>query len=291
MRCALIAVTLFLLVGPFAAWSDAQCIVAHRGASYDAPENTLAAFNLAWEQGADGIEADFYLSSDGQVVCIHDKDTKRTAGVKHVIAETAYELLRTLDVGTWKDGKYKDERMPLCAEVFATVPPGKLMVVELKVGPEIVEPVKRDLETSSLRPEQILIISFNEDTVAECKRQMPSIRCHWLTGYKKNDAGQLKPDVCKVLATLRRTGADGLGTQANPEHVDARFLYCLGLGGYRDFHAWTVDDLETACFYQRLGTWGITTNRPGWLREQLGMAVGSRPSAVGQTLPRTSSGR
>ena len=291
MRLTVVFAVHLLAIGLITSLTAAQCIVAHRGASYDAPENTLAAFNLAWAQGADGIEADFYLSSDGQVVCIHDKDTKRTAGVKHVIAKTAYDLLRTLDVGTWKDGKYKDERMPLCAEVFATVPPGKLMVVELKVGPEIVEPVKRDLDSSSLRPEQILIISFNEDTVAECKRQMPNIRCHWLTGYKKNDAGQLKPDVCEVLDTLRRTGADGLGTQANPEHVDARFLYCLGLGGYRDFHAWTIDDLETASFYQRLGTWGITTNRPGWLREQLGMAVGTRLSAVGQTLPHTSSGR
>jgi glycerophosphoryl diester phosphodiesterase len=275
MRTVLFAVGL-LLAGSL---SDAQVIVAHRGASYDAPENTLAAFNLAWEQGADGIEADFYLSSDGQVVCIHDKDTKRTAGVNHLIAKTTYDVLRALDVGSWKDAKYKGERMPVCREVLATVPPGKLMIVELKVGPEIVEPVKRDLEASSLRPEQILIISFNEETVAECKRLMPHIRCHWLTGYKENGTGQVKPDICTVLETLRRTGADGLGTKAEPKHVNDCFLYCLRLGGFNDFHAWTIDDVETARYYQRLGTWGITTNRPGWLREQLGLPIGQTVQA------------
>ena len=63
----------FLFAGP-------PLLIAHRGASHEAPENTLAAFRLAWEQGADGIEGDFYLSKDGRIVCIHDKDTKRTAG-------------------------------------------------------------------------------------------------------------------------------------------------------------------------------------------------------------------
>lgn len=269
MRHVFVAAMLVAMQGLSIPWTGAQCIVAHRGASYDAPENTLAAFNLAWEQGADGIEADFYLSSDGQIVCIHDKDTKRTAGVKHLIAQTPCDMLCSLDVGSWKDPKFAQERIPRCSDVLATVPPGKLMVVELKTGPEIVAPMKHELQASSLEPEQILIISFNKETVAECKKQMPNIRCHWLTSYKQNDAGQLKPNFCEVLETLRRTGADGLGTQAKPEHVDPRFLYCLRLSGYRDFHVWTVDDVETAQFYQRLGTWGITTNRPGWLREQL----------------------
>lgn len=260
---------LVLAICVVASMALAQNIVAHRGASHDAPENTLAAFNLAWEQGADGIEADFYLSSDGQVVCIHDKDTKRTAGVKHIVAETPYEVLKQLDVGSWKDPKYKDERIPLCSEVLATVPDGKYMIVELKPGPEIVAPVKTALEESSLKPEQILIICFNKDTVAECKEQMPHIRCHWLTGYKENDAKELKPDVEQVIDTLRKTKADGLGSEAKPAHVDAKFLGRLKKAGFDDFHVWTVDKPKIARFYQRFGPWGITTNRPGWLREQL----------------------
>lgn len=63
-------------------------IVAHRGASADAPENPLAAFRLAWKQGADVIEGDFYLTKDHRIVCIHDGDTQRVAGKHLVVAES-----------------------------------------------------------------------------------------------------------------------------------------------------------------------------------------------------------
>lgn len=267
MRYALSALWIMFVL--FSTTLFSQNIVAHRGASHDAPENTLAAFNLAWEQGADGIEGDFYLSSDGQVVCIHDKDTKRTAGVKHIVAETPYDVLKNLDVGSWKNPKYKGERIPLCSEVLATVPDGKYMIVELKTGPEIVGPMKKVIEESSLKPEQVLMICFNEKTVAECKKQMPNIRCHWLTGYKENKAKELKPDVDQVIQTLRKTNADGLGSEAKPSHVDAEFINRLKKEGFDDFHVWTVDKPRIGRFYQPFGPWGITTNRPGWLREQL----------------------
>ena len=70
-------------------WS--QMIVAHRGASHDAPENTLAAFKLAWQQQSDGIEGDFYLTADQQIVCIHDPDTERTAGTKRMVEQVNAE--------------------------------------------------------------------------------------------------------------------------------------------------------------------------------------------------------
>jgi len=262
----------------FSSLADSQNLVGHRGASHDAPENTLAAFNLAWEQGADGIEGDFYLSSDGQVVCIHDKDTERTAGVKYVVAKTPFETLRSLDVGAWKDPVFKGERIPLLSEVLATVPEGKYMIVELKTGPEIVEPAKKVIEESTVKPEQILFICFNDQTAAECKKQMPHIRCHWLSGYKENKTKQLKPGVEEVLSTLHRTHVDGFGSEAKPDHFDAAFLNRLKEGGCKEFHVWTVDDPEVGRFYQKFGPWGITTNRPEWLRKQIGIASTSSPS-------------
>src|SRR4051794_19310515 len=76
-------------------------IVGHRGASHDAPENTVAAIKLAWKQKADASEFDVYLSKDGKIVVIHDGTTKRTAGVaKKVIDQTLAEL-RELDAGKW----------------------------------------------------------------------------------------------------------------------------------------------------------------------------------------------
>ena len=155
--------------------ATAQNIVAHRGASYDAPENTVAAMKLAFEQGADGVEADFYLTSDGHIVCSHDKDTERTAGVKHVIVETPLEVLRKLDVGSWKNEKYRGERMPTFAEIAETIPSDKKFIIELKVGPEIVAPLKEALAKTDLEDDQILIICFNEKTVAECKKLLPEL--------------------------------------------------------------------------------------------------------------------
>ena len=67
---------------------SAQVIVAHRGASQDAPENTIAAFKKAWAQNADGIEGDFYVTKDQQIVCIHDANTERTAGRKLEVANS-----------------------------------------------------------------------------------------------------------------------------------------------------------------------------------------------------------
>ena len=83
-----------------AATAQAQLVVAHRGASHDAPENTLAAFQLAWEQKADGIEADFYVTKDQQIVCIHDKTSIRVAPQQPelFIAKSTLEDLQKLDV-------------------------------------------------------------------------------------------------------------------------------------------------------------------------------------------------
>ncbi len=271
LRSSLLVGLALVTGAPFAtSLAIAQNIVAHRGAAYDAPENTVASMKLAFEQGADGVEADFYLTSDGHIICNHDKDTQRTAGVNHVIVETPLEVLRKLDVGAWKDEKYRGELMPTFAEIAETIPDGKKFIIELKVGPEIVAPLKEELAKTDLEDDQILIICFNEKTVAECKRLLPNLKCHWLTGYKQDEkTGEFKPSLADVVATLERSHADGLGTQGEMKHVDADFLEDLCDEGHCEFHVWTIDDPKVAKYYQKLQAWGITTNRPGFIREQL----------------------
>jgi glycerophosphoryl diester phosphodiesterase len=253
--------------------AQAQWIIAHRGASQDAPENTLAAFREAFAQGADGVEGDFYLSSDGQVVCIHDKDTKRTAGKKLLVKDTSFEELRSLDVGAWKGDQWRGERIASLDEVIDAIPPDKKFVIELKIGPEIVKPLERILAKSGISPDQILIISFNADTIAECERRMPDLCTHWLTGYKQQDDGRFSPSVDEVIATIQKCHADGLGSEARTDYFNADFVNRLRAGGCEQFHVWTVDDPKVAQFYQDLGTRWITTNRPGWLKDQLAGAV------------------
>lgn len=266
----LAGVLIILSVYGQATISLGQLIVGHRGASHDAPENTLAAFNLAWERGADAIEGDFYLSSDGRVVCIHDKDTKRVAGVKHIVAKTTFDELRKLDVGAWKDEKWRGEMIPTLEEVLATIPPGKKIFIELKAGPEIADPVVKILAASTLKPEQVVFISFSEQTIEAFEKRLPHYRSHWLTSYKqKNKIGPWKPSAQKVSETVHRIGADGVGSNALLEVVDQAFIEKYRKADEGEFHVWTVDDLEVARKYQQLGAWSITTNRPGWLRTKL----------------------
>jgi len=246
-----------------------QLVIGHRGASAEAPENTLASFNLAWQRGADGVEGDFYLSADGHIVCIHDADTERVAGVKHLVAETTLVELQKLDVGAWKDEKWRGEKIPTIEEVLATVPTGKKIFIELKVGPEIVEPLQSVLSASPLRAEQIILISFDEKTIAACEKRMPHLRSHWLTSYKKQEDGSWQPTPEEVAATIRRIRSDGLGSQANLDFVDQAFFEKFRAAGEDEFHVWTVNQRDVARRYQKLGAWSITTDRPGWLRKQL----------------------
>jgi glycerophosphoryl diester phosphodiesterase len=265
------------LMCAFVPSASAQLIVAHRGASHDAPENSLSAFKLAMEQGADAFEADFYVTADGHIVCFHDKDTKRISGEKLSITATPFDTLRRLDVGLWKGPRWQGERMPTMSEVLAAVPDGKKIFIELKSGPEIVAPMAEAIAASSLSPEQIVIISFNEDAVAECKKRLPHLKAYWLCGFKDPEDGKGKtpPTVDEVIATLKRIGADALDAQAVPERVNKQFIEQLRAAGFEEFHVWTVNDPQVARFYRDLGVASITTDRPGWLREQL-EAAGSR---------------
>ena len=246
-----------------------QLIIGHRGASHDAPENTLAAFRLAMEQRADGFEADYYLTVDGHIVCFHDKDTERLCGVKLPVTQTPFEKLRALDVGSWKGPRWNAERMPTLEEGLALVPEGKKIFIELKSGPEIIAPMAQLIESSSLAPEQIVIISFHADAIAASKKRLPDLKAHWLSGYEEQEDGRLTPTKEEVAATIQRIGADGFGSKAEPKHFDAAFIEHLRDSGCREFHVWTVNEPEVARFYQRLGAWSITTDRPGWLRTKL----------------------
>ncbi|MEW4451653.1 glycerophosphodiester phosphodiesterase [Bremerella sp. JC817] len=246
-------------------------IVAHRGASFDAPENTLASFQEAWKQKADAIEGDFYLTKDGHIVCMHDKTTKRTTGGAAELkpAEATLEELRALEVGAWKNDKFAGERIPLLEEVLATVPQNGKILVEVKCGPEIVEPLRVGLEKSSLKPEQIVIICFDDEVVKQCREKMPQYKANWLTSYKQNEAtGKWSPSVKSVLNTLRETKATGLGTQARDEVVTVEFVKQIRDAGV-ECHVWTVNEEAQAKRYAGLGFDSITTDKPAAIRHAL----------------------
>lgn len=243
-------------------------IVAHRGASFDAPENTLAAFQEAWKQKADAIEGDFYLTKDGHIVCMHDKTTERTTAGSSKLkpAESTLDQLRDLDVGSWKHERYAGERVPLLEEVLATVPQSGKILIEIKCGPEIIEPLRVILEKTTLRPEQVIIICFDEEVVKQAREKMPQFKANWLTSYKQNKlTGKWSPTAGKVLKTLKSTKATGLGTQGRDEVVTAEFVRDIRSAGV-ECHVWTVNDAAQAKRYAELGFDSITTDKPAEIR-------------------------
>ena len=239
-------------------------IVAHRGASHDAPENTVSAFKLGWEQGADLVELDVYLSKDGEIVAMHDKDTKRTAGVaKPVVAQTLEEL-RALDVGKWKGAKWAGERVPTMSDVIATIPEGKRLFIEIKCGPEILPKLKQVLDASGRDKKHFEVIAFNYDVMKQGKELMPEIRMHWLVAPKKN---QPVPSVEEMIAKAKAAKVDGLNL-SKEFPIDQEFAKKIKDAGL-NFYVWTVNDAEHAKRLVEAGVEGIATDRPGWLRAKL----------------------
>ena len=234
-------------------------IIAHRGASYIAPENTVAAAKLAWELGADAVEVDIHLSKDNRVIVIHDKDTKRTcSGKKNIsVKDAPSTLLRDLDAGVWKDEKYKGEKIPFLSEIIETVPAGKKLVVEIKCGSEVLPHLKRVVGASG-KSDQIVFISFGWDTILDTKKEFPENKCYWLSAVKLG----LK----KKMRMAAEKGLEGVNLKYTliDENV-MQLANSLNL----EVLTWTVDDPEEARRLTDLGVKGITTNRPKWLADRM----------------------
>ncbi len=260
---------LFTVISPL----SAQLIVAHRGASYDAPENTMAAFRLAWEQGADAVEGDFHLTSDGKIVCIHDGTTERTTGKDLKISDSALADLRKLEYGAWKDPRFEGEPIPTLAEVLERIPDGKRLFLEVKTGPAIVPALVAAFSKSKIKGEQIVIIAFNEQVIAAVKKALPEIKACWLVSFKQDkNSGEWTPSVASILKTLQRIGADGLDCRAELAVVNETFVEEIRAVGL-ELHCWTVNDPEQAHTLHRLGIDSLTTDRPAFIRK----AVESQP--------------
>ena len=239
-------------------------IVAHRGASFDAPENTLPAFELAWKRGADAVEGDFLLSKDGHIVCVHDKKTKKVADQNLEVVTSTLKELQALDVGSSKDEKFRGTRIPTLPEVFATVPKGKKIFVEVKCGPEIVEPLIKEIDRSGLTHDQVVLICFNGEVIRKFKKVKPKHKAYWLCSFREKK-GVLTPDLKTIMDTLKSTGADGLDSHFSiPEEFSQEVLDA----GY-EWHTWTVNHPGMAKQLVQRGVHSITTDRPGFLRDAL----------------------
>jgi glycerophosphoryl diester phosphodiesterase len=235
-------------------WSTGQrpLIIAHRGASADAPENTLAAFALAQAQGADGIELDVQFSADGELVVMHNFTLERTTNGQGFVRNFTLAELRALDAG-------EGQSIPTLDEVFETLGPRFLYNVELKTA------VFRDNGLAAAVADRIqahcleqntVVSSFNPWAVRWARRHLTQstwvAHLNWKYGFIKYK---------HLLAPIQAS---------HPRYhlVDANYMAWAKKMGWR-VHTWTVDEPAAAQRLVDLGVHAIITDKPRLIREHL----------------------
>ena len=226
---------------------------AHRGASYDAPENTLEAFRLAWKMGADGIELDVHLSADGELVVAHDETVDRcSSGTGRIVDMTLAEL-KELDFSNHKPG-YRGVKVPTLEEAYALVKPtGMTVNVELKTGIVLYEGIEAkcaSLAKAIGMQDRVFYSSFNHYSLLLMKEADKDARIAPL--YQE---AMVSPWDYAV-----RIGAQAIHpfypTMATPgimKHLEETGVLC---------NPWTVDGEIQLAWMKQLGVNAVITNRP-----------------------------
>jgi len=235
---------------------------AHRGASGYAPENTLEAFALAIEQGADGIELDVHLCADGHVVVIHDETVDHASDGFGRVADMPLAALKALNVHKLKPRYAPVCRIPTLEETLRLVAPtGLLLNIELKNDaepyPGLEEKCAELVERSGMR-ERVWFSSFNHQSMARMKAIDASLRCGALYGRAPADP----------RALARELGIEAL----HPHHGTLReeaFVAACHADGLR-IHAWTVNAERTVRAMARIGVDAVITDYPDRALRTLG---------------------
>lgn len=266
-RWAVIGVLAAVAIGAIALHSasleDAVLVVAHRGSSKAAPENTMAAFTQAITDGADWVELDVQETADGEVVVFHDSDFMRLAGVPLKIWDATMADLRHIDIGSWFSAAFKDARVPTLGEVLDTCKGRAGVVIELKTyghGQQLEERVARLVEERGMASE-VAVMSLELDQV----RKMKALRPGWKVGLLMSVSA----------GNLRASGADFLAV--NAAFADRRFVRSAHRRGTKVF-AWTVNDASTMSAMMGRGVDGLITDKPALAKAVLAQRAAMSPA-------------
>ncbi len=243
-------------------------VLGHRGASAEAPENTLAAFRLAMQRGADGVELDVWRCGTGELVVAHDDDLRRVGGSPLVVHRAPLAALRAVDVGRWKAERFRGERVPLLAEVLEAVPWG-IVNVELKSARfqlpdlELAREVARLLRERRAE-ERALVSSFDFRLVAAFRVYSRRVA----TALLFEDGHPWRGRVAGAAALLSPSSLNPDLRLVTPERFRS-----WARGG-RGVFVWTADapgDVARLC---ALGAAGLFANDPGAARAEVRRATG-----------------
>jgi len=231
--------------------NEPVAVIAHRGSSAAAPENTLAAFRLAVEQGADFVELDVQESADGEVLVVHDSDLMKIGGAPLKIWETDAARLRTVDIGSHAGPQFSAERVPTLAEALAVCKGRARVVVELKSyghDQHLEERVAAIVEAAGMA-DDCIYMSLDHAMIQRMKRLRPTWRCGVL--------------VAKAVGDLTSLDADFLAVER--KIATARFIRRAHRAG-QDVYAWTVNDPAWMLAAMSHGVDGLITDKPDLAR-------------------------
>lgn len=235
-------------------------IFAHRGASSDAPENTLPAFKLAIEQGADGVEFDVHLTSDKIPVVIHDESADRTGTLGGLIVQRTFDQWMESDFGIWKKSSFTGTRLPSLSEVLELLKPWHGHInIELKTDTcryDGIEEIVLGLIEKSGMKDRIVISSFQHESLAICNNLDSGLRLAALLGHKQKHN----------LATLKRMGVSDI-------HPDFRDATGANVKRWHEegfmVRPWTINSRLIGLWQARNGADAIITNRPAIMKSFL----------------------
>jgi glycerophosphoryl diester phosphodiesterase len=233
---------------------DDVLVIGHRGASAEAPENTLAAVALAVEQRVDYVEIDVLESADGEVVVIHDRDLMRVGGSPLEVADGTAAEIRSVDIGSGFDARFAGERVPTLEEVLELCRDRANVLIELKsYGREVrlEERVIGIVERLGMQ-DQITAMSLKRSMVARLKELRPEWRVGLLTA--------------RALGDLTRTNADFLAVNHALATTDfVRRAHAAG----QDVYVWTVNDALNMSRFMSRGVDGLITDYPARARDAI----------------------
>jgi glycerophosphoryl diester phosphodiesterase len=249
-------------------------VVAHRGAAEAAPENTMEAYRLAVEMGADAIELDVHLTADGEVAVMHDATIDRTTDRTGSIASMTMELIRGADAGyrfEAPDGSFpfrgKGLQVPTLGEVLDWLPDGIGLVVEVKAR-EATAPAVEALRASRVRAaEAVSLISFDEHAIDSAHELDPGLPTGYLLVPSQSIDRALTYAVEHGHAAIHPWEGD-LGLDPGPLLSQARAFGRL-VGSY------VVNDPTRMQQLAALGLWGFVTDAPAVARKALGPRRGA----------------
>jgi glycerophosphoryl diester phosphodiesterase len=244
---------------PTSEWlAAAPLVIAHRGASVVAPENTMAAFEAAVRLGAEAIELDAKLSRDDQVVCFHDRTLARTTGAKGAPGGLLLQELRALDAGAWKDESFRGARIPTLAEVLESVGGRALVNIELtdywSDQPRLVAAAVADVRRHGLG-RRVLFSSFQSRALVAAEALAPDIPRAHLIGPT--------PLAYRDRFALRRASLHAFHLHVSL--AGSRRITSIHDSGRR-VHIYTVDEPEEMRRLWGEGVDGIFTDLPDQAR-------------------------